>query len=67
MKRIKVETIYHVADNTNEVLFADRIIDHIKSWVNPEFSRNTKIPHYESCLVSVENKNWADVVKDNGK
>lgn len=62
MKRIKVVTIYHVADNRDEGVFADKLIEHVRQFRDGDRSRNDVMPHYESCEVSVERKTWEGIL-----
>jgi hypothetical protein len=61
MKRMKVEAIFHIGDSDDEKVFADKLDSHMRSFFAPGRSRNQSMPHYESCVVSVERKTWDKV------
>lgn len=61
MKRIKVEAIYHISDSQDEGVFADRLVAHMRSFRDPDRSRNASLPHFESLGVFVERSTWDKV------
>lgn len=66
MKRIKLEVLYHVGDKQDEKVFADRLIEHMRTFRCPERSRNATVPHHEELKVFAERCAWDTVESDHG-
>lgn len=61
MKRVKLEVIYHVGDGDNERLLHDKLHKHMIEFLCPGRGANADKPHFASCIVSVERKNWEEL------